>query len=199
MGVTALVMAGGGGTRMGLREEKPLLRVGGRAMVERVIDALKRARRVDDIVVTVSKHTPKTAERVRRLSVKVLETPGEGYVSDIRYAVKKLGLGRVLTISADLPLITSEVVDRIIEHYEHRGKPALTVASPIEVYERLRLKSEYEFEAKGMMVAPVGVNVIDGERIDEPEMEEETLIINDVRLAVNVNTTDDLELAERLL
>lgn len=192
-------MAGGRGTRIELREEKPLLRVGGRAMVERVIDALKRARKVHDIVVAVSRHTPKTAERLKRLSVKVLETPGEGYVFDIKYAVKKLGLGKVLTISADLPLITSEVVDHIIEHYECCGKPALTVASPIEVYEKLRLKPEYEFEAKGMMVAPVGVNVIDGERVDEPEMEEETLIINDERLAVNVNTTDDLELAERLL
>ncbi|MFQ6075242.1 MAG: hypothetical protein ACE5Z5_03775 [Candidatus Bathyarchaeia archaeon] len=81
---------------------------------------------------------------------------GEGYVSDVRYAVKRLGLGRVLTISADLPHITSKVIDHVIEYYEDCGKLALTVVAPIEVYERLRLRQEYEFEAEGRMVAPVG-------------------------------------------
>ena len=44
MSVTAVVMAGGKGKRMGLPVEKPLLRVGGKPVVELVVDALRCAR-----------------------------------------------------------------------------------------------------------------------------------------------------------
>ncbi|MFQ6075241.1 MAG: hypothetical protein ACE5Z5_03770 [Candidatus Bathyarchaeia archaeon] len=43
------------------------------------------------------------------------------------------------------------------------------------------------------------MNVIDGGKIDEAEMEEETLALDDEKLTVNVNTTEDLKIAERLL
>jgi len=199
VGVTALVMAGGRGTRMALSEEKPLVMVGGKAMIECVIDALRGARKVEDIVVAVSKDTPKTAVRARELSAKPLDTPGEGYVSDLRYAVRRLGPRKILTVSADLPLITSAIIDRIVGRYEDSGRPALTVAAPTELYERLGLKPEYVFEIKGRTVAPVGVNVVDGGRIEEPEMEEEILILEDEALVINVNTLEDLGIAEKEL
>ncbi|MCW4036576.1 MAG: NTP transferase domain-containing protein [Candidatus Bathyarchaeota archaeon] len=47
MGVTALLMAGGKGTRMALRGEKPLLEVDGKPMIEHVIEALRDAGKVD--------------------------------------------------------------------------------------------------------------------------------------------------------
>lgn len=45
MGVTALVMAGGRGTRMRLAEEKPLVKVRGKPVIEYVIAALKNAKK----------------------------------------------------------------------------------------------------------------------------------------------------------
>ena len=199
MGVTALVMAGGRGTRMKLQGEKPLIRVGGKAMIKYVINALKRARKVDDIVVAVTKHTPKTAEIMRKLSVKVLDTPGEGYVSDIQYAIKKLKLGKVLTISADLPFITSEMIDHVVRYYERCGKPALAVVSPIRVYEKLGLKPEYRLEVEDRIAYPIGLNIVDGEKIDESEIEEEVFVLNDEELAININTIEDLKIAEQWL
>ena len=65
MGVVALVMAGGRATRMGNVCEKPLLRICGRTMVERVIEALRSSKNIDEIIVAVSKFTPKTAELMR--------------------------------------------------------------------------------------------------------------------------------------
>jgi len=192
-------MAGGRGTRMALSEEKPLVMVGGKAMIERVIDALRGARKVEDLVVAVSKDTPKTAVRARELSAKPLDTPGEGYVSDLRYAARRLGPRKILTVSADLPLITSAIIDHIVERYENCGKPALTVAVPTNLCERLGLKPEYVFEIKGRTVAPVGVSVVDGGWIEEPEIEEEILILEDEALVVNVNTLEDLGIAEKEL
>jgi len=198
MGVTALLMAGGRGTRMTLGEEKPLLKVGGKPMIEHVLMALKDAKNVDEVVVVVSRHTSKTTELIKRFPVKILETPGEGYVPDMEYAVRKLKLKTVLTISADLPLVTGEVIDRIIERYRRCNKPALTVAVPMETKERLGLGVEYALEAGDKRLVPAGINVIDGGRIDEGELEEEIYIIDDEKVAMNVNTPHDLETAENM-
>lgn len=198
MGVTALLMAGGKGSRMDLEQEKPLLMICGKTMVEHVLSALKKAEKVDDIVVTVSKRTPMTAKMLKEYSIKVLETPGIDYVYDSKYAIKRLELDTVLTISADLPLVTSEVVNEVIKCYKQCRKPALTVVVPAEIRERLGLKVNYVFELNGKAVVPSGINVINGKRIDEHELEEETLIIEKDEIAVNVNTLKDFDIAKRL-
>jgi len=199
MGVTALVMAGGKGTRMKTREEKPLLKVGGKPMIEHVLNALKGTKKLEAIIVAVSEHTPKTATVAKKFLVKVLETPGKDFVSDMQYAVKKLKLDMVLTISADLPFVTSEFIDEVIERYEHCGKPGLTVTVPAETRERLGIESDYVFEVEGKRLIPAGINLIDGRRIQEKELEEEILVVDDERVAMNVNSPKDLRVAELML
>jgi len=199
MGLTALVMAGGRGSRMKLRVEKPLLRIVGRPMIERVINVLKASKSVGEIIVAVSRYTPRTAERVKMLSVKTVETPGEGYVADMQYAIKKLRLGKVLVVAADLPSITSSIIEQVAKCYEGSSKPAISVMCPIEVFERLGLRPEYEYKVGGRVAAPVGLNVIDGARIDESKMDEEILVLDDQWLAMNVNTVQDARMAERRL
>ena len=50
------------------------------------------------------------------------------------------GLGWTsLTISADLPLVTSEIIDLMVERYARCNKPALTIAVPLETKKRLGL------------------------------------------------------------
>jgi len=198
MGLTALVMAGGRGTHMALSGEKPLLRVGGKPMIEYVISALRGSKMVDEIVVAVSQHTPETAQLMKRFTVKILKTPGKGYVLDMRYAVGKLKLDTVLTISADLPLITCNIIDKIVERYRQCNKPALTVVVPLETKMRLGLGGEYVLKKGNKRLVPVGINVIDGRRIDEGELEEDIFIIDEDEVAVNANTPHDLEIAEHL-
>jgi len=197
--VTALVMAGGKGARIALDEEKPLIKVGGKSMIERVLKALRSANKVDEIVVAVSKYTPKTAKLMEALSVKVLETPGNGYVSDAGYAVRKLRLETVLTISADLPLITGDIIDRVIERYMECGKPALAVAVPIETRERLNLGEGYILEVGDRRLVSAGINMIDGRKIDGRELEEEIYVVDKEEAAVNVNTLKDLKIANNLM
>jgi adenosylcobinamide-phosphate guanylyltransferase len=198
MGVTALVMAGGKGTRMVLSEEKPLLKIGGKTVIEHVLAALENAEKVDSIVVAVSDYTPKTARFMAMFPVKVIKTPGKEYVSDMGYAVKRLKLQMVLAIAADLPLITGEVVDDIAERYEQCGKPALTVVVPLETKEKLGLGGEYAFEVENKLVVPAGINVIDGRRIDEEKLDEEICVVDRKEVAVNINTLQELKIAENL-
>jgi len=199
MGITALVMAGGKGTRMKSEEEKPLLRVGGKPLIEYVLNALREAKKVNEIIVAVSEHNPKTASMAKRFSVNVVKTPGQGFCLDAQYAIKKLKLDTVLTISADLPLITGEVIDEVIERYEQCGKPALTIMAPSVIYKRLGLDVDYVFEVNGRRLVPVGINVVDGKRIDEERLEEEIFVIQREEIVINVNKLDDLKIAERFV
>jgi adenosylcobinamide-phosphate guanylyltransferase len=195
MSVTALVMAGGKGTRMVLSEEKPLLNVGGKPVIELVIEALKSAKSVDLIVVAVSKYTPKTAKHLEKFPVKVLQTPGNEYVSDMGVAIKALNLQTVLAIAADLPLITSEIVDQVVERYFSSGKPALAVVVPSETKKNLQMSSGYAFDHNGVSVVPTGINVVDGRRIDEFELDQDIYVVNKAEVAVNVNTLEELRIA----
>lgn len=199
--VTALVMAGGKGTRMKLAVEKPLIRVCGKSSIEYVLAALKNAKKIDEIIVATTVVTPKTTALMQQLGIKVIQTPGKDYVSDMGYTVQTLKLGVFLAIAADLPLVKPEMIDEIVERYEKCGKPALTVAVPIEVKTRLGMGVEYSFKTdEGREVVPVGVNVIDGSKQYGDEwLDQDIFVLDYEELAVNINTVTELQLAEQLL
>jgi adenosylcobinamide-phosphate guanylyltransferase len=200
MGVTALVMAGGKGTRMRLVEEKPLIRVCGKPVIQYVIEALSKAKRIDSIVVATTKCTPKTAALMSQFPVKIVETPGKNYVSDMGYAAQNLNLGVFLAIAADLPLVTPQALNAIVSHYERCGKPALTVAVPLETKTRLGMSIEYKFKMDNQDVVPTGINVIDGsKRYGDEWLDQDIYLLDLPELAVNINTVQELQLAEHLL
>lgn len=200
MDVTALVMAGGRGTRMKIPEEKPLIKVCGKPVIDYVIEALQSAKRIDGIDVATTQCTPKTTQYIARFPVKVVQTPGKDYVSDMGYASQMLKLGVFLAIAADLPLVTGTALDTIIERYERCGKPALTVAVPLTTKTRLGMSVDYSFKVGDENVVPVGINVIDGrKRYGDEWLDQDIFLLDMDELAVNINTVQELQLAERLI
>ncbi len=187
MNAACLVMAGGKGSRMHQNVEKPLIKIAGKPMVQYVIEAVQHSRSIDRVFVTTSKHTPETAATLRSIGFNVIETSGDDYVDDTKLAVKSLGLKKTLVISADLPLITANIIDEVIRRYEMSGKPALAVAIP-------RLS---ENTKEGLAFA--GVNMIDGEKINEKTLDEEVMIVGRVEVMLNVNTPEDLELVRAII
>ncbi|WP_226013176.1 NTP transferase domain-containing protein [Halomicrobium salinisoli] len=175
-------MAGGLGTRLDADREKPLVRVGGRPMVDRVIDAL-RVSGVERVYAATSPHAPATREHV---SVPAIETPGEGYVADLEAVLTDDRIDRpVLTVVADLPLLAPDAVDDVLAAHE---TGSLTVAVPAGLKERLGVSADTTFDRTGREVAPAGLNVVG----DGPDR---TLVVEDPRLAVNVNRPGDLTVA----
>lgn len=200
MGIAALVMAGGKGTRMKLNMEKPLIEVGGKPVIEYVLTALKRARKIDRVIVATSPATPKTTALMTQLGVEVIRTPGKDYVSDMGYTVQTLKLGVFLAIAADLPLIKPEMIDAIVTRYEECGKPALTVAVPLSVKDRLGMCIDYSFKEGEQDLVPVGINVIDGsKRYGDEWLDQDIFVLDCEELAVNINTVEELKLAEETL
>jgi adenosylcobinamide-phosphate guanylyltransferase len=198
--VIALVMAGGKGTRMKIKEEKPLIKVRGKPVIEYVLEALKNAKKIDRIIVATSNSTPKTTELMLQLGVEVIQTPGKDYVSDMGYVVQALKFGVFLAISADLPLVKPEMIDAVVNRYDRCGKPALTVAVPLEIKAKLGMSIEYTFKMDDKDVVPVGINVIDGnKRYSDEWLDQDIYLMPEEELAVNINSVAELQLAERLL
>ncbi|MEM2633880.1 MAG: NTP transferase domain-containing protein [Nitrososphaerales archaeon] len=198
MNLIALIMAGGKSSRMGGLNEKPLIKICGKSMLERVIEAVKGVKSVSKIVIAVSKYTPKTREEATRLSIEIIDTSGEDYVFDMQYAIKKLQAKYVLVLNSDLPFLNSALINEIITHYMECGKPTLMVAVPSKKLEELGFKTSLKITINGYEIAPVGINLLDGSQIDKGELEQEVMIINNVKPLLNINTIEDLELIKKI-
>ena len=181
-------MCGGRGTRLEYEGEKPLVEIGGVAMVDRVLAALSESR-VETVYAVTSPHAPETAAHLDS-RVPCIETGGDGYVEDLGIALDDSRLDRpVLTVVSDLPLLVAENVDRVIDAYDGG---ALTVCVPTALKEALGVSAETTRAHGGHERSPTGLNVV-GETTDE------TLYVShDARLAVNVNRPEDVAVAEVL-
>ena len=194
MALTAFIMAGGRASRMSMQTEKPLLKIGPRTMLECVINALQNSSEIDRIIVTVSNRTPMTAQKAVELEVEVMMTPGNGFVEDMQYAIKKSHASEALIVCGDLPFLNSKLIDVVVEEFRRNRKPSLAVVVPFEAAEKLGIKPTNVID-NGRKLIPVGVNMIDGQHIEEPELDQSLFIVDSNALALNVNTPQELHLA----
>ena len=186
-------MCGGRGTRLEADREKPLVRIGGTPMVDRVLEALEGSR-VGTIHAAVSPNAPETREHLAAdPRVTIIETPGEGYVNDLLVALDRPDLEPpILTVAADLPLLSGSVVDRVFERTRARREAddaSATVCVPVALKRRLGASVE---TIQSPHLAPTGVNIV-GDSVTDM-----TYVSYDPRLAINVNRPEDARIAEEL-
>ena len=198
----ALIMAGGMGKRLG-KIEKPMTLLCGKPMISYVLSALLGSKNIDRIVIATSPKVKKTilwlSGFIKEHGVELIQTPGNGFVNDMVMAVEKAGIkGPVLIIMADLPLVTSELIDRIIDKYRMVNSPALSVHMKLDVFTRLGLRPDTVFHKNNGLIVPCGINILDANSIRE-EQEDYNLILDDDELALNVNTQGDLTICKRYL
>lgn len=195
--IYAILMAGGMGTRLKVPEEKPLFKLHDKPLIKYVIDNLKSSKLIDKIVIAVSPNTPKTTGYLESLhdDFLILDTSGEDYLKDLSYILeyfeKKSKKDILLFINADLPFISTETIDYVINYYLDNDNDALSVIVPVEVFDELGLKYSYEFNG----CVPSGLNILRSENIIQ---EETQLLLSKVELALNINTIPDSKIAEKL-
>lgn len=190
-------MAGGRGTRLKMGE-KPLVKLLGRHLIDYVVSALEDSS-ADRIFAATTENVPLTRRWAEDRGLEVVDTPGIGFVADMISAVEGAGVKEpILIVMADLPLITSDLLEDVIEVYEERLEPALSVHTPLGLHSRLGRRPDSLFNYRGQLIVPSGVNVLDGADIRH-EQEDYHLIMERMELAVNVNVADDLKLCERIL
>lgn len=190
-------MAGGRGSRLKMGE-KPLVKLFGRPLIDYVVLALEESL-VDRIFVSTTENVPSTRKWAAERDLYVLETGSYGYVADMIEAVKKADVrDPIMVIMADLPLVTSELIDQIIEVYQERPEPALSTHTPLSLHSRMGRRPDSLFNYRGQLIVPAGINVLRGAEI-EKEQEDFHLIIERMELAVNVNVPEDLMLCEKIM
>jgi adenosylcobinamide-phosphate guanylyltransferase len=192
----ALIMAGGSGSRLG-RGEKPLTLVIGRPMISYITDAFCSAG--CEPVIVVSRKTPMTANWCRAQGIAVVQTGGNGYIEDMVSAVRYLEETRPLLISvSDIPCITLAIITIILRSYQDCGMAALSTWVPAHRVKSCRGGMPYHEKIGGIEACPAGVNILRGDEVGK-EQEEFALLLDEPRLALNVNTPEDLVRTEAFL
>ena len=190
-------MAGGRGTRLKVPFEKPLFKLHDKPLIKYVIDNVNQSRLIDKLIIAVSPNTIETTKYLISLEgdFEILDTSGKDYLTDLSYILeyfeKKSKEDILLFINADLPFISAEIIDNVLEYYFKSNKDALSVLVPVGIFEDLGLKYSYEFNGN----VPSGLNVLRSVNIVQ---DEDQLIIPKVELALNINTIPDSEIAEKI-
>ena len=125
----AIVMCGGKAERFGGRD-KGCIFFRGKPLAERVVEALRRSGL--SVLFAFSIRTACSAAYASMVDgVSLLETPGEGYVADLRYVAKwassHVGWRRALVVGCDMPLFTKEVTRKLLEVMKNAGAPVVNV------------------------------------------------------------------------
>jgi adenosylcobinamide-phosphate guanylyltransferase len=174
--------------------EKPLLSINGKPMIEYICKAVEQSREINNLIIATSKHTPQTKEYAKESGLKVIETPGNGYIEDLRFLLDELNETKqnlsdiddiIVTVTADLPLITGEILDEVLQEYKNCVKPAMCVAVPLEFFTNYNIKPHL---VMGAMV-PSGLNIL---RRNNNQQDEEVLELRKFELALNINSPEDL-------
>ena len=199
----AAIMCGGRASRMqqgGI--EKPLLKVDGIAMVERVILALAGSGRFDRILAAISPNTPKTKELLKSKGIQTIETPGEGYSNDLSYLISKLKPQRVMVVPGDIPLLNSQIISEILDAIDNSSsssrkekRPAISIILEKGFVERTGAKPSIVVDR----YCHSGITIFNTMYVGTEPVEEYYFVMNRKEIALNVNTKEELELAKKLL
>ena len=188
--IYAILMAGGRGTRLKVPCEKPLFKLHDKPLIKYVIDNVNQSKFIDKLFIAVSPNTPETTKYLNSADgdFKILNTSGEDYLTDLSYILdyfeKKSKDDVLLFINADLPFISTQTIDYVLDYYLNSDKDALSTLVPVEIFEKLGLDYSYEFNG----YVPSGLNVLRSVNIVQ---DEDQLVIPKDELALNINTIPD--------
>ena len=188
-------MCGGRASRMQAGTEKPLIKVGGIAMVERAASALAGSGRFSRIVAAVSPSSPMTKEFLKSKGIEMIETAGGGYPHDLSRLLLKLKPEKVMVVPADIPLLDAQAVSDIVNAAKSRQEPAVSIVLEKGFVENIGVKPSVVFGR----YCHSGITVFDTARVAGETVQERYVVMNRKEIALNANTKEELELAELLV
>ena len=186
-----LVMAGGKGTRMDTLNEKLLLEYK-KPIIFQVIDALKNSHCFSKVIVATSPNSPDTKHALEKDDIETLPTPGNGYANDLNFLLQKLD-GFVFVVSGDLPLLDEEIIQDMINFNSEYTWSSFLVSK--KFLNSLGLESNLLVKYDNTECAYTGVSIINADKIKNLSLVSENyIILDDKRIAFNLNTKEDYEL-----
>ena len=185
-------MCGGKGTRMHTSKEKLLLTYKN-PIIQHVISSLQESGCFSKIVAATSNNAPRTKEFLINLGVFTMDTSGKGYVYDLNQILYNFD-EPVFVISGDLPLLDPEIIKQIVQK-TGTDDTWTTVIISKEFLESLSLKQEYTIIYNKKQYSYSGISTVDPTKVTNMKpVNESYVILDDKRIALNINTKEDYDL-----
>ena len=187
-----LIMAGGKGTRMNLDTEKLLLKYK-KPVIIHVVDSLNDSKCFSQILALTSSNSPNTKKLLQENNIDVFDTNGIGYVEDLTLVLQSRN-DSILVTSGDLPLLDEEIIRKIVKNYNPE-KTWTSILVTTKFLTILGLESNYSILYNNQKCNYTGISLINSNKINSSEnLDENYIIIDDKRIAFNLNTKKDYEL-----
>lgn len=117
-------------------------------------------------------------KKAEMLGVKVVETPGSGYVQDIQYLKEQFH--EFLAVSVDLPFLRPNVITKALKKYQEVHQ-SVAVVTPLKDYETMGFTPSTVIKE----FVPIGVNII--------SRGEDYFVVIRGKQTININTKQELE------
>ena len=187
-----VVMAGGRGTRMHLSGEKLLLQYK-KPVILHVIDALKNSHCFSQVIVATSPNSPDTKHVLEQRGIETLATSGNGYANDLNFLLQQLD-GFVFVTSGDLPLLDEKIIQVMTEKFNSENIWTSFLISK-KFLNSLGLESNLLISSDDIDCVHTGISIINADKIQNlDQVKEDYIILDDKRIAFNLNTNEDFEL-----
>ena len=187
-----LVMAGGKGTRMDISNEKLLLEYK-KPIIFHVIDSLKNSHCFSKVIAATSQNSPDTKQALEQRGIETLTTSGSGYTNDLNFLLQSMD-GFMFVVSGDLPLLDEKIIQDITEKFNSESVWTSFLVSK-KFLNSLGLESSLLVNSDNIECTYTGISIINANKIKNlNSVKENYIILDDKRIAFNLNTRKDYEL-----
>ena len=187
-----VVMAGGKGSRMKFSSPEKLLLEYEKPIIFHVIDSLNNSHCFSKVFVATSPNSPDTKFELEQRGIETLNTQGNGYVNDLNFLLQKMN-GFVFVVSGDLPLLDEEIIQKMIDFSSENTWTSFLVSK--EFLNSLGLESNLLVKCDNVECVYTGISIINADKIKDLNLVDENyIILDDKRIAFNINTKEDYEL-----
>lgn len=187
-----LVMAGGKGSRMEFPAPEKLLLEYEKPIIFHVIDSLNVSYCFSKVFAATSSNSPDTKYELEQRGIETLDTSGDGYVNDLNFLLQKMG-GSVFVVSGDLPLLDKEIIQKLVKFNTESIWTSFLVSK--KFLNSLGLESNLLINSGDIDCVHTGISIINADKIQNlDQVKENYIILDDKRIAFNLNRKKDYEL-----
>jgi len=187
-----LVMAGGKGSRMEFPAPEKLLLEYEKPIIFHVIDSLNDSYCFSKVFAATSSNSPDTKFELEQIGIETLDTSGDGYVNDLNFLLQKMG-GSIFVVSGDLPLLDKEIIQKLVKFNTESIWTSFLVSK--KFLNSLGLESNLLINSGDIDCVHTGISIINADKIQNlDQVKEDYIVLDDKRIAFNLNTNEDFEL-----
>lgn len=194
----ALIMCGGKGERIkDFCSDKSMLNLNNEPLIEHILVSLKDSKKFDRIYAAGSCNSKFTLNFLKnhRYSfsrfLEIIETSGIDYSTDLVFVLEKLRPSTVFVLPSDMPLITPELIEKIIATWEG-DKECISIVMDKEFITKLGLDPTISIKLENKEYFHSGITIFDSSKLERGQViKEQYITLNDERLAFNINTKKD--------